>query len=244
MQINSKKVKSKVTPKFSALLMALTTAFFVVACGGGGSNVASDSASATNNASNTGSTTGAGSGTGTGTGTGAVKNDDDDCKTTTTPTAKSKRTEIDDDDKKTSTGVKVDDDDDKNEIEDDDDKKCTTTPPTPIVATATGALGKIAWTANCISCHTGDLGKGRSAQKTLAAIASNKGGVMGALSGKVSATDAAIHGQSKPLSLKFKNLGSLPYRCQTVPLQPLSAHHPTKPPSWQAAMLPQLPRRQ
>jgi mono/diheme cytochrome c family protein len=90
-----------------------------------------------------------------------------------------------------------DDDNDENETEDDDDddKKCTATPPpapTPApVPTATGALGKIAWTANCASCHTGDLGKGRSASKTLSAIASNKGGVMGALSGKVTAADAA-----------------------------------------------------
>jgi hypothetical protein len=51
-------------------------------------------------------------------------------------------------------------------------------------------LGKIAWSNNCASCHSGvGPSKGSNASKTLSAIANNTGG-MGFLSGTVSATDA------------------------------------------------------
>jgi hypothetical protein len=171
--------KRKITPKLSALLIALSSAFFVVACGGGGSAVGSDSADSVKSSNDNNSS--AGTGAGTGTGTGTVKKDDDDdehCSTTPTPVPAP------------AIAVPKDKDGDDDEDDDDDDKKCST-PTTPPVATATGALGKIAWTANCASCHTGNLGRGRNANETMEAIRSNEGGVMRVLSGKVTAVDAA-----------------------------------------------------
>lgn len=164
--------KSKVTPKLSDLLLALTTAFLLVACGGGGSAVGSDSTNSTNSGSVAGS--------GTGTGTSTVKDDDDDdCKTTTTTVAAKSKNEIEDDD--------------VNELDDDDDdEKCPTAPPVPPTEAelAAGKLGKALWATNCFSCHGADTHEVRTAARILKAINENKGG-MGKLKGVISETDAA-----------------------------------------------------
>ena len=177
--------KSKVTPKLSALLSALAATFFLVACGGGGSAVGSDSADSVKNGTGSTGVSGASGSSGTsgtsGTaGTSGMGKDDDDCMTTPTPAGSvmAKHKDIDDD---------------ENEIDDDDDdEKCNpaTLPPLTAADLAAGKLGKALWATNCFSCHGSDTHEVRTAARILHAINENKGG-MGALKGVITATDAA-----------------------------------------------------
>lgn len=184
MKLASKNVKRKIAPKLSALLVALCSAFFVVACGGGGSAVGSDGADSVKNgagstgisgASGTSGTSGTSGASGTSGTSGADNDDDDDCTITPTPTGAviAKHNEIDDDD-------------------DDDDEKCSPTPLPPLTAAdlAAGKLGKALWATNCFSCHGSDTHEVRTAARILNAIDENKGG-MGKLKGLITATDAA-----------------------------------------------------
>jgi cytochrome c553 len=182
MKLASKNVKRKIVPKLSALLVALCTTFFVVACGGGGSTVGSDGADSVKNVAGS---TGASGASGTSGTSGADNDDDDDCTITPTPTptplnAVAKHGGIDDDD-----------DDDDDDDEDEDDEKCATPlPPLTEAELAAGKLGKALWAANCFSCHGSDTHEVRTAARVLKAINENKGG-MGALKGVISETDAA-----------------------------------------------------
>ncbi len=183
MKITIKKNKLQL----SALLLALSSVFVLVGCGGGASNVGSDTddsvkAATTSNSSNT-------SGSST----------DDSCESKLSHVEKStnsKDSSEKDDDKRGEN-----ENDDENEINDDDDENCTVNPAkpntsgtpatstTPAVPTATGALGKTAWANNCLSCHGMNTGKGSNANSIMQAIANNTGG-MGVLAGRVSAVDA------------------------------------------------------
>jgi cytochrome c553 len=161
--------------KLSALLLALSSAVFLVACGGGASEVGSDTSDAVKS-----STAGTPS-----------KASDDTCKSKTVYVQK--ESERKDSSKK----------DDDNKIEgNDDNKNCTTTSTSPATAgtpsnpasptaapTATGALGKATWSSICVSCHGANIGKGSNANNIMTAIANNTGG-MGMLAGSVTAADA------------------------------------------------------
>jgi hypothetical protein len=178
MKFSSQQTKRKITPKLSALLIALSSAFFVVACGGGGSAVGSDSADSVKS-SNDSNSSSSGSSSSNGSSIGS-DDDNDHCSSTPTPTpavAKDKSR---------------DDDDEDNDDDDDDDKNCVSTPLPPLTAAdlAAGKLGKALWAANCFSCHGSDTHEVRTSARILNAINENKGG-MGVLKGVITATDAA-----------------------------------------------------
>lgn len=176
MKFSSKKNKLQL----SALLLALSSTFVLLGCGGGASDVGSDTDESVRAAT-------------------AGKGSDDSCESKSSHVEKSSKnkgsSEKEDDDKSEN------ENDDENEIEDDDDENCTTSPAnsasggttstttTSAVPTATGTLGKTAWANNCASCHGMNTGKGSNANKTMQAIASNTGG-MGMLTGRVTAADA------------------------------------------------------
>ena len=186
MQTNPIQSKRRIAPKLSVLLIALTSAFFVVACGGGGSAVGSDSSDVVRSASDGTSNSGSGSSS---SGSNGTKSDDDndDCTVTAPGTqvvAKHKGSDNDDNDDND------DDDDDDNEDDDDDCKTSATLPPLTAADLAAGSLGKTLWAANCFSCHGSDTHEVRTGARIMNAIAENKGG-MRALSGVITATDAA-----------------------------------------------------
>ena len=174
MKLASKNVKRKIAPKLSALLVTLCSAFFIVACGGGGSAVGSDGADSVKNGAGSTGISGASGTSGTSGTSGADNDDDDDCTIKPTPAGAviAKHNEIDDDD--------------------DDDEKCSPTPLPPLTAAdlAAGKLGKALWATNCFSCHGSDTHEVRTAARILNAINENKGG-MGKLKGLITATDAA-----------------------------------------------------
>jgi cytochrome c553 len=166
--------KSKVVPKLSGLLLALTTAFLLAACGGGGS-------SAVGSDSNETVSTSTGSNSSSGSSSSSRGSDDDNCVPPSTPVV-AKHGGMDDDD-----DLDNDDDDD----DDDDDKKCAAPlPPLTAADLAAGKLGKTLWATNCFSCHGSDTHEVRTAARILKAIDENKGG-MGKLKGVITATDAA-----------------------------------------------------
>jgi hypothetical protein len=167
--------KSKVVPKLSGLLLALTTAFLLAACGGGGS-------SAVGSDSNETVSTSTGSNSSSGSSSSSRGSDDDNCVPPSTPVV-AKHGGMDDDD-----DLDTDDDDDD---DDDDDKKCAAPlPPLTAADLAAGKLGKTLWATNCFSCHGSDTHEVRTAARILKAIDENKGG-MGKLKGVITATDAA-----------------------------------------------------
>jgi hypothetical protein len=162
--------KSKVVPKLSGLLLALTTAFLLAACGGGGS-------SAVGSDSNETVSTSTGSNSSSVSSSSSRDSDDDNCVSPSTPAVAKHGGRDDDDD--------LDNDDD------DDDKKCAAPlPPLTAADLAAGKLGKTLWATNCFSCHGSDTHEVRTAARILKAIDENKGG-MGKLKGVITATDAA-----------------------------------------------------
>lgn len=176
MKFSTKKNKLQL----SALLLALSSTFVLLGCGGGASDVGSDTDESVRAAT-------------------ASNSSDDACKSKSGHTEKSSKnrssSEKEDDDDKNEN-----ENDDENEIED-DDENCTTSPAKPAnggttgtttttaAPTATGTLGKTAWASNCASCHGMNTGKGSNASSIMQAIANNTGG-MGILTGRVTAADA------------------------------------------------------
>ncbi|MEQ1536173.1 MAG: cytochrome c [Burkholderiaceae bacterium] len=174
MKFSTKKNKLQL----SALLLALSSTFVLLGCGGGASDVGSDTDESVRAAT-------------------ASNSSDDACKSKSGHTEKSS---------KNRSSSEKEDDDDKNENENDDeneieDENCTTSPAKPAnggttgtttttaAPTATGTLGKTAWASNCASCHGMNTGKGSNASSIMQAIANNTGG-MGILTGRVTAADA------------------------------------------------------